>query len=81
MCVNNYVSIQPDKKHIRHSLINLNISVLTTILIKIKYRRRHQLNSKIIQQQHHAMNTRTKSICGMTTFFQSVGQRSCPLRW
>ena len=37
MCVDNYVFIQPDKKHTRHSIINLNNSLLTTILIKMKY--------------------------------------------
>ena len=48
MCVDNYVFIQPDKKHTRHSIINdenLNISLLTTILVKRKYRRRRQFNS------------------------------------
>ena len=50
MCVDNYVFIQPDKKHTRHSIINLNISLLTTILIKMKDRPRRQFNSNIILQ-------------------------------
>ena len=50
MCVDNYVFIQPDKKYTRHSIINLNISLLTTILIKMKDRRPRQFNSNIILQ-------------------------------
>ena len=50
MYVDNYVLIQPGKRHTRHSILNLNISLLTTILIKMKYRRRRQFNSKLILQ-------------------------------
>ena len=34
----------------RHSIIDLHISLLATILIKMKYRRRRQFNNKIILQ-------------------------------
>ena len=50
MCVDNYVFIQPGKKHTRYSILNINISFLTTILIKIKFSQRHPFNSKLILQ-------------------------------
>ena len=50
MCVDKYVCMQPVKKHTQHSILNLNISFLNTILICKEFSKRCPFNSILIMQ-------------------------------